>query len=410
MTMVLALKGARMPSAVIEQFINSPVERVYYAFTNASTIREWLCDLATLAPRPGGRIYLFWNAGFYAAGEFISVDKERSIKFKWVGKDEPGPSQVLVAFEPKNDGTNVKITHTVLDGPVWTNLLDGFQEEWSVGLKNLAYLLETGKDIRTVNRPMLGIEIGDFNADLAMRLHIPVTEGVRLDGVVDAMGASLAGLMRDDVIVSMAGKPVTSKPESLPAALEGKKGGDKVEVVFYRGSEKRTATMELSKRPMPVVPWEPAQLAVIAREKYEMAVGEMLECFKGVSEEQAAKKPNSYEWSAREVLAHLIHSERNFQSEIDDMICGNVRWADDEGGNVEARIQATIAAYKTTNGLIQELKRLCEETINFIQFLPPEFVARKDSYYAVGLQIVQGPIHLENHIDQIRSAINFAKV
>jgi uncharacterized protein YndB with AHSA1/START domain len=399
-----------MPSTVIEQTINAPAERVYYAFTNASTLREWLCDLATVAPHPGGRIYLFWNAGFYAAGEYISIEKEKSIKFKWVGKDEPGPSLVNVVFEPKDDGTYVKITHTVPDGTQWNNLLEGFQEEWSVGLKNLSYLLETGKDIRTINRPMLGIIPGDFSPDQAMRLRVPVTEGVRLDGVVDGMGAAHAGLMRDDVIISMAGKPITSKPESLPAAIEGKKGGDKVEVVFYRGSQQRTVTMELSKRPMPVVPWEPAQLAVIAREKYEMAVGEMLECFKGVSEEQASKKPNSREWSAREVIAHLIHSERNFQSDLDDLIGGYERWADDWGGNVDARIQATIVAYKNTNGLIQELKRLCEETINFIQLLPPEFVARKDSYYAIGVRIVQGPDHIEGHIDQIRAALNFAKV
>jgi uncharacterized protein YndB with AHSA1/START domain len=399
-----------MPSIAIEQFINAPAGRVYYAFTNATSIKEWLCDLATLAPHPGGRIYLYWNSGFYAAGEYISVEKERSIKFKWVGKDEPGPSVVHVIFEPKNDGTDVKITHTVPEGSQWNTLLEGFQEEWSVGLKNLAYLLETGKDIRSVSRPMLGIIPGDFNAEQAMRLHVPVAEGIRLDGVVDGMGAAHAGLIRDDVIVSMAGNPITGNPESLPKALNGKKGGDKIEVIFYRGSDKRTVSMELSKRPMVVVPWEPAQLAVIAREKYEMAVAEMLECFKGASEEQASKKPNPREWSAREVLAHLIHSERNFQSDMDDIVGGYDRWSDDWGGNIDARIQATVIAYKNTNGLIQELKRLCEETINFIQLLPPEFVARKDSYYAIGLQIVQGPVHIESHIDQIRSALNFAKV
>ena len=399
-----------MPSTVVEQFINAPLARVYYAFTNATTLREWLCDLATVSPRPGGRIYLFWNTGFYAAGEFLSVENEKSIKFKWVGKDEPGASVVQVEFIPGNEGTNVKVTHMVPEGPQWSGLLDGFQEEWSVGVKNLAYLLETGKDIRTVTRPMLGILPGDFNADQAMRLHVPVTEGIRLDGVVEGMGAALAGLIRDDVIVSMAGKPVTNNPESLPAALQGKKGGDKVEVVFYRGSDKRTVTMELTKRPMPVVPWEPARLATLAREKYEMAVGELLDCLKGASEEQVAKKPNAQEWSVREIIAHLIHSERGFQSYMDDMVGGYDRWADDWGGNVDARIQATVFAYKNTNGLIQELKRLCEETIKFIELLPPEFVARKDSYYAIGLQVVQGPVHIETHIDQIRSALNFAKV
>ncbi len=85
-----------MPSTVVEQFVNAPLARVYYAFTNATSLREWLCDLATVSPRPGGRIYLYWNAGFYAAGEFLSVEKEKSIKFKWVGKDEPGASVVHV--------------------------------------------------------------------------------------------------------------------------------------------------------------------------------------------------------------------------------------------------------------------------------------------------------------------------
>ena len=126
------------------------------------------------------------------------------------------------------------------------------------------------------------------------------------------MGAAHAGLIRDDVIISMAGKPVTNNPESLPAALQGKKGGDKVEVVFYRGSDKRTVTMELTKRPMPVVPWEPARLATIAREKYEMAVGELLECLKGASEEQVAKKPNAQEWSVREIIAHLNPQRERF--------------------------------------------------------------------------------------------------
>ena len=176
-----------MPATVVEQFINAPVSRVYYAFTNATTIRNWLCDLASLSPQPGGRVYLYWNAGFYAAGEFIAVEKEKIIKFKWVGKDEPGASMVTVEFAATSDGTNVKITHTVPEGPQWTGLLEGFQEEWSVGLKNLAYLLETGKDIRSANRPMLGIIPGDFNADQAMRLHVPVTEGIRLDGVLDGM-------------------------------------------------------------------------------------------------------------------------------------------------------------------------------------------------------------------------------
>ena len=40
-----------------ETYIPTRPEQVYYAFSNASALREWLCDLATVDPRPGGRMY-----------------------------------------------------------------------------------------------------------------------------------------------------------------------------------------------------------------------------------------------------------------------------------------------------------------------------------------------------------------
>ena len=39
-----------------ETYIPARPEQVFYAFTNASALREWLCDLATVDPRPGGRM------------------------------------------------------------------------------------------------------------------------------------------------------------------------------------------------------------------------------------------------------------------------------------------------------------------------------------------------------------------
>jgi len=94
------------------------------------------------------------------------------------------------------------------------------------------------------------------------------------------MGAQHAGLQKNDVLVGMAGKPITNDFNSLPNAIEGKKGGDVIEVVFYRGAEKMTVNMELSKRPMPDVPrssvasiWlSPATASAFARPRWACTI------------------------------------------------------------------------------------------------------------------------------------------
>ena len=64
-----------------QQFIKATPAQVYYAFTRAGALTEWLCNYATVAPRPGGRIYLWWHGDFYSAGEYIALEENRSIQF-----------------------------------------------------------------------------------------------------------------------------------------------------------------------------------------------------------------------------------------------------------------------------------------------------------------------------------------
>jgi hypothetical protein len=176
------------------------------------------------------------------------------------------PAAVTVSLTPKDDGTQVTITHTVPDGDEWKERAAGFRSEWDSTLPNLASLLETGLDRRIYDRPMLGIQISDFSAEIAKAAAIPVSEGIRLAEAVEGMGAHAAGLTRDDVIVEFDGKPITSDFGSLALALQGKKGGDKVQVAFYRGAEKHTVTMELTRRPIPDVPNTPKELADMVNE------------------------------------------------------------------------------------------------------------------------------------------------
>jgi uncharacterized protein YndB with AHSA1/START domain len=392
-----------------EQFIKVSPSQVYYALTHAVALHEWLCDFATVAPRPGGRMYLWWHGDFYSAGEYLALEENKVVKFKWFARGEPTASEVTVMLTPKNDGTLIVFNHEVPDGDDWKQRAQGFKAEWDSTLPNLASVLETGLDRRTFDRPMLGINISDFNPEIAKNLQVPVSQGVRLDDVRQGLGAHTAGLCKDDIIVELDGKPITNDYGSFVTALTGKKGGDKVNVVFYRGPQKKTVTMELSKRPVPDISWDPAELARQMRLKYDDSLGKLEACFKDASEAESDREPATGEWSAKQTLAHLIHTERGWIANLDDSVGGYERLADDWGGNIPAHINATVKAYGTVRAMLDELKRLSVEMVSFLGALPNSYVERKASYFLTAAQTLELESHTISHIDQINTALAAAR-
>jgi uncharacterized protein YndB with AHSA1/START domain/uncharacterized damage-inducible protein DinB len=399
-----------MPVSVSSELtVKATPAQVYYAFTHAIALHEWLCDFATVAPRPGGRMYLWWHGDFYSAGEYIALEENKSVKFQWFARSEPAPSEVSVTLNKVKDGTQIKLVHTVPDGDEWAERAKGFKNEWDSTLPNLAEVLETGLDRRIFDRPMLGININDFSPEIARACGVPVDQGIRLADTREGMGAYAAGLRKDDVIVEFNGKPITNDFGSLASALRGKKGGDNVEVSYYRGSDRKTVTMELSKRPIPDIPWEPKKLAKRAQQSYKESLGKLEACFEGISEAEADYEPAPGEWSAKQTLAHLIHTERNWIANLDDAVGGYERLADDWGGNLLSHIRATVKAYGSARGMLDELKRLSVEMISFLETLPDSFVARKASYFVNAAQVMELESHTLSHVDQIQDAIMAAK-
>ena len=398
-----------MATVSSEILVDAPPKTVYRAFTNATSLREWLCDVATVEPHAGGRLYLWWRGDFYSSGHYLELDENKRIKFRWYSSIDPAPTEVTVSVMEKDTGTLVRMDHDIPDDISWSKIGGTFRENWDDSLENLKAVLETGIDLRIANRPMLGIFPGDFTEEQAEALGVPVREGLRLDGVVDGMGAQKAGLQKDDVLVEMAGHPIRNDPNSLPQAIAGKKGGDKIDVVIYRGPERKTITMELSKRPMPEVPFDLETLVKAARELYEAALEEVEKCFKGVSDEEAMARPDPQEWSALEVVAHLIHGERANQTFLTDLIDGYERVADGFGSNINAQVQATVAANPSVALMLDALRRTVEETLAYASFLPDEFMANKGSYYRFGFGLLQPNFHLTAHAGQIKDAIAAAR-
>lgn len=399
-----------MAKAVSQIEVNAPAGQVYRAFTNASDLRRWLCDVATVDPRPRGRMYLWWIGDFYSSGFYLELVPEESIKFRWHSNIDPAGTDVLVSLESSNDMTNVVMTHTAPDSPEWQNLLAGFKSNWDLSLKNLKSVLESGSDLRIANQPMLGILPGDFTTEQARHLGVPVSEGLRLDGVVNGMGAAAAGLQKDDVIIEFDGKKIGVTAGDFRNAIAGKKGGETIEVIFYRGSEKKSVTMSLTRRPMVDVPFAPTELARQGRIKLEAALAEVEKCFEGVSETEANARSEIGEWSALETVAHLLHTERSNQFYIVELVDGFVRTADGFGSNNEAQIKATISIYPTARSLLQALHNSIEETLALVNNLPEPFSQDKSSFYQVGTLILQGDFHYYAHISQIKTSIAAVRI
>ena len=395
-------------SVTSEKLINAPAAQIYQAFTNATLLKEWLCDVATVTLKAGGRMYLWWNGDFYSSGEYVDLQPNRSVTFQWFGRGETIPTQVKVALTKKKDGTLVKMTHTLPAGEDWLKIAQGFQHEWTVSLDNLASVLETGLDRRIFDRPMLGVNPGNFNAEQAKQLGVPVTKGLRLDYVGEGMGAHAAGLRSNDVMISLGGKPLTDF-DSLVASLQGKKGGEKVEVEFYRGPEKKTVVMELSRRLVPDIPFDIPELARRVRARYDEGLAELAKTFEGVTDEEASFRPAPDEWSAKEVLGHLVLGEQYFPNYYLSLFQGQELWSDGWEGNSNELTRAAVMAYPTVAELLEEFRRLSNLMVAFIESWPENYLALKGSYFRAAWQLLEGQTHTHAHLAQIEAVIAISR-
>lgn len=394
--------------------IHAPVAEAYRAFTRSVAVREWMCDGAVVDARSGGHLYVWWNSGYYAAGEFTALEPGCRVAFTWQGRGEPGVSQVEVVITPVGDDAEVTLIHGGFGaGDAWEKTRSESQDGWTKGMENLKAVLETGQDLRLVLRPMLGIYVDEFNAEIAARLGVPVSEGTRVGGVVAGMGAQAAGLRDGDIIVAIAGRPADNYP-NLTSALQSHRAGDRVPIEFYRGSERCTTEMTLSQRPIPEVPAAPAGLTEAVRQRQAELFAELEGCLVGVTDVEAAHHPAPGEWNVLEAIAHLIAGEIENHVWISDLLNDDERWSDrfENPTNVPARVQAMAGVTPALADLTVEFKRRLAETVAMLAALPPAFVAHKGTYWRLGYSLLtqlQSPGHFQEHAAQIRAAVAAAR-
>jgi hypothetical protein len=224
---------------------------------------------------------------------------------------------------------------------------------------------------------------------------------------LDGLGAQSAGLQENDVIVRLNGREIADIGD-LGTALQSARAGDEVEVAFYRKAEMLTARFRLAGRPIPEIPPSAAALSEAVEKVYGDIKPTLDALFQGVGETQAGHQPAQNEWSAKEVLAHLIHSERGLQNAIADAVGSAEAHYDQYAGNWNGRNYATLSAIPTLEGLLREYKLLMDETVVLFAELPPEFVSRKSSYWRLVFTTMQLASHFNSHAAQIKAALESA--
>lgn len=397
-------------SLKFERKVAAPVEEVYRAFTNSMALREWLCNTATVDPHEGGHVYIAWNTGFFCAGEYVSLKKDKEIVFNSLGKCEPNVTQIKINMAPTSTGSTFVVEHTGFKPSwKWRKFLSRITTHWTDALDNLIHVLEKGPDLRLVNRPMLGIFLGDFNETIAKRLGVPVTFGAHLEGVVSGMGAAACGLEKDDVIVQIGKKDVRSAGV-IPTALVGLNANDMVEVVYYRGAKRMTTEMTLSGRPLPKIPETSAAFASAYQKIVDAEYKELSAAFKNVTDAAAGKKPAKSEWSAKEVIAHLLEGERGWHVYIHQLLFSEEQVSDGFADNSNERIAAESAAYPTAKDLLTEYRRSQLVTVGFLKNLPKSFLQHKGTWWHLAMAMLGGPnTHTHDHIAQIKNALATVK-
>ncbi|MEA3326364.1 MAG: SRPBCC domain-containing protein [Chloroflexota bacterium] len=397
-----------------KKVIKAPADLIYRAFTSASALREWLCDIATVNLDEGGWIFLAWNRGYFANGHYLKLIPNKAVSFTWIGKDEPHCTKVDVSISPlENDSVFlVELRHTGLgDGAEWELPRKEMAKGWALGFENLKNTLEEGRDLRLVNRPLIGIypeDLNDLTNDAREKLDLPVDYGVVVTNVLPGYGAEKAGMQSNDVIVAIEGKKV-ERIKSLGLIINEFKPGDQLAVEVFRGPDKKILSIDTMVQKFDLILESPEELAKELESRSSKMIESFESVFKGVSDAEASYSPGAEEWSAKEVLIHLIHNEREVHSWINDLVAGQERFYDQWPGNQLFRIKATLTTYPGVDDLITEFRRSLKETVASIALLKPNFTRRKASYTRLAMALLDTPKHVDEHIQQIKDNIQAAR-
>ena len=91
---------------------------------------------------------------------------------------------------------------------------------------------------------ILGVSVWDLNNDLAQELGLNITKGVVVKELTNGCGAQYAGIIPNDVIISVDGKKINSFPD-LQEKVSSVKIGDTLKLIINRNGEEKTISVKI---------------------------------------------------------------------------------------------------------------------------------------------------------------------
>jgi uncharacterized protein YndB with AHSA1/START domain len=138
------------PIVRVQRVMPATPEVVFDQWLDPESLAEWMCPRPTrvvdlsVEPRIGGTVRFDIDelgARFLITGQFLTLDRPRSLRFTWSHSNWPDPtvvSVVAVAFEPiGDDQTLMTIEHSLLP----PSEFDDFQDGWVGVCDQLAVFL-----------------------------------------------------------------------------------------------------------------------------------------------------------------------------------------------------------------------------------------------------------------------------
>ncbi len=95
-----------------------------------------------------------------------------------------------------------------------------------------------------IERASLGVNVTEINADIALELDLPVTEGLIVRKVSERSSAQYAGLLPDDIIIGVDGKKIQSF-DDLKDKMDRSRVGDEIVLKIMRDGELKSVNVRL---------------------------------------------------------------------------------------------------------------------------------------------------------------------
>lgn len=389
-----------LPAVSATVSVAAPRAQLYRLISTQSGWVDWFADkgFGNLATDSVFEVhhYRAGNLGFV----YQAFMPDQSVQFTLLPLKTLKPSEVVVRLEDQGDEVAVLLEHSGLDA----DETEYWQQIWQDGLDTLKAILETGKNPRIWNRPFLGVMVDEWvTPEVAAEKDLATTSGMRISSVFEDKGAAKAGLTGGDTIISLAGVEITDF-DALMEVYAVHKAGATIPVKYYRGNELHTADLTLSAYPVPDVPATAQDIADNLAAFFKNANQKINEILDQQTETQLGFRPAAGEWSAKEVLAHMIASENDSLVWLSSYINGRENYAYTSA--TPARIKMLLSIYPTTAALLKKLAQTQAELVALISEVPADMVNRKSSLIRLAFTYsLDISLHYRDHLSQLKDLL-----